>query len=610
MSINIRNLAIIAHVDHGKTTLVDQLLQAGGIYRENQAVAERAMDSMDLEKEKGITIKAKNTAVLWKGFTVNIVDTPGHADFGAEVERVMKMVDGVLLVVDASGGPQAQTRFVLRKALQEGLTPIVVVNKVDRPLATPLKVRDMVLELFLDLDATEEQFNAPFLYGSARDGYFMNHPDDERKDCAPLLDKIIEYIPEPKADPNAPFSMLVSNIEWDDYVGRVAVGKVLGGSVKKGDNVWLIRKDGSKVASKVMKTFTYSGLATQDSEGCGAGGIVGVAAGIENIDIGETLSGTPDAEPLPFVEIDPPTVQMQFSINDGPLAGREGKHVTSRAIRDRLMRELKTNISIQVEDTDTSGVFLVSARGAMQIAVIVETMRREGFEVCVSRPMVIYRRDEQGNLLEPFETLYIEAPGDYTQGILKSLVNRKGIMENMETEASGRTLIQAVIPTRGIIGLETEVVNLTSGHGIMSHLFKEYAPHAGEIVNRTTGTLVSMDNGVATNYSLTALEDRGTLFVGPGDAIYIGMLVGENPRVGDLPVNPVKEKHLDNMRSAGKDKTSKLSPPLRFSLERAIEYIDSDELVEATPQNIRLRKRILDPNERRRIEKGRAPRGV
>jgi GTP-binding protein len=610
MSINIRNLAIIAHVDHGKTTLVDQLLQAGGTYRENQAVAERAMDSMDLEKEKGITIKAKNTAVLWKGFTVNIVDTPGHADFGAEVERVMKMVDGVLLVVDASGGPQAQTRFVLRKALQEGLTPIVVVNKVDRPLATPLKVRDMVLELFLDLDATEEQFNAPFLYGSARDGYFMNHPDDERKDCAPLLDKIIEYIPEPKADPDAPFSMLVSNIEWDDYVGRVGVGKVLGGSVKKGDNIWLIRKDGSKVASKVMKTFTYSGLATQDSEGCGAGGIVGVAAGIENIDIGETLSGTPDAEPLPFVEIDPPTVQMQFSINDGPLAGREGKHVTSRAIRDRLMRELKTNISIQVEDTDTSGIFLVSARGAMQIAVIVETMRREGFEVCVSRPMVIFRRDEHGTLLEPFETLYIEAPGDYTQGILKALVNRKGIMENMDTEASGRTLIQAVIPTRGIIGLETEIVNLTSGHGIMSHLFKEYGPHAGEIANRTTGTLVSMDNGVATNYSLTALEDRGTLFVGPGDAIYTGMLVGENPRVGDLPVNPVKEKHLDNMRSSGKDKTSKLSPPLRFSLERAIEYIDSDELVEATPQNIRLRKRILDPNERRRVEKGRAPRGV
>jgi GTP-binding protein len=609
MSIKIRNLAIIAHVDHGKTTLVDQLLQAGGTYRENQAVTERAMDSMDLEKEKGITIKAKNTSVHWKDFTVNIVDTPGHADFGAEVERVMKMVDGVILVVDAAGGPQAQTRFVLRKALQEGLKPIVVVNKVDRPLATPLKVRDQVLELFLDLDASEDQFNAPFLYGSARDGYFMTNPDDERVDCAPLLDKIIEYIPEPSADPNAPFSMLVSNIEWDDYVGRVAVGKVLGGSVKKGDNVWLVRKDGTKVASKVMKTFSYSGLSTHDSEGGTAGGIVGVAAGIENVDIGETLNGSPDLPGLPFVEIDPPTVQMQFSINDGPLAGREGKHVTSRAIRDRLMRELKTNISITVEDTDTSGVFTVSARGAMQIAVIVETMRREGFEVLVSRPMVIFRRDESGTLLEPFETIYIESPSEYAQGILKSLVNRKGIMENMDTEASGRTLIQAVIPTRGIIGMETEIVNLTSGHGIMSHLFKEYGPHAGEIQNRSTGTLVSMDNGVATTYSLTALEDRGTLFVGPGDAIYAGMLVGENPRLGDMPVNPVKEKHLDNMRSSGKDKTSKLSPPLRFSLERAIEYIDSDELVEATPQNIRLRKRILDANERRRVEKGAAPRG-
>ena len=604
MTLPIRNLAIIAHVDHGKTTLVDQLLQAGGAYRENQAVTVRAMDSMDLEREKGITIKAKNTSVHWEGYTINIVDTPGHADFGAEVERVMKMVDGVLLVVDAFGGPQAQTRFVLRKALQEGLKPIVVINKIDRPLAEPLKVHDQVLELFLDLDATEDQFNAPFVYGSARDGYFMDHPEDERKDVTPLLRKIVEYIPEPKADPEAPFSMIVSNIEWDDYVGRVAVGKVLGGSVAKGDNIWLLRQDGTKVASKVMKTFSYSGLATHDSEGCTAGGIVGVAAGIESIDIGETLSGTPDAVPLPFVAIDPPTVQMQFSINDGPFAGKDGKHVTSRAIRDRLMRELKTNISIQVEDTDVSGVFNVSARGAMQIAVIVETMRREGFELCVSRPMVIFRRGDHGELLEPYETLYVEAPGDYTQGILKGLANRKGIMEHMETEPSGRTFIQAVIPTRGVIGFETELVNLTSGHGIMSHLFKEYAPHAGEITTRITGTLVSLETGVATTYSLTALEDRGVLFVGPGDAIYTGMLVGENPRAGDLPVNPVKEKHLDNMRSSGKDKTTKLSPPLRFSLERAIEYIENDELVEATPNHLRLRKRILDPNERKRAAKG------
>ncbi len=604
MSLKIRNLAIIAHVDHGKTTLVDQLLKAGGTYRENQAQQERAMDSMDLEREKGITIKAKSTAIQWNDHTINIVDTPGHADFGAEVERVMKMVDGVLLVVDASGGPQAQTRFVLRKALAQGLQPIVVVNKIDRPFAEPLRVHDQVLELFLDLDATEEQFNAPFIYGSALGGYFMNHPDDERKDCVPLLEKIIEHIPAPKADPDAPFQMLVSNIEWDDYVGRVAVGKVLGGSVKKGDNVWLLRKDGSKQQSKVLKTFTYTGLATTDSEGCTAGGIVGIAAGIESIDIGETLAGASEMEALPFVEIDPPTVQMQFSINDGPLAGREGKHVTSRAIRERLMRELKTNISIQVEDTDQSGVFNVSARGAMQIAVLVETMRREGYEVCVSRPTVIFRRDESGALLEPFETLYVEVPGDYTQAILKSLVNRKGTMENMDTEPSGRTFIQAVIPTRGLIGFETEIVNLTSGHGIMSHLFKEYGPHAGEIVTRTTGTLVSMDSGAATTYALQALEARGILFLAPGDAVYDGMLVGENPRVGDLPVNPVKEKQLDNMRSAGKDKTSKLTPALRFSLERAIEYIDTDELVEATPKNIRLRKKILDANARKRAMKG------
>ncbi|MGD7654557.1 MAG: translational GTPase TypA [Verrucomicrobiales bacterium] len=610
MSLNIRNLAIIAHVDHGKTTLVDKLLEAGGTYRENQEVTERAMDSMDLEREKGITIKAKNTSVHWQGYTINIVDTPGHADFGAEVERVMKMVDGVLLVVDAFGGPQAQTRFVLRKALAQGLKPIVVVNKIDRPLSDPLKVHDQVLELFLDLDATEEQFNAPFVYGSSRDGYFMNHPDDERKDCIPLLEKIVEYIPEPTADPSGKFSMLVSNIEWDDYVGRVAVGKVLGGSVKKGDAIWLLRKDGTKQQSKVMKTFSYSGLSTHDSEGGMAGGIVGIAAGIDTIDIGETLVGDPEMEALPFMDIDPPTVQMQFSINDGPLAGREGKHVTSRAIRDRLMRELKTNISVQVEDTDQAGVFNVSARGAMQIAVLVEQMRREGFEVCVSRPMVIFRRDDNGKLLEPFETLYIEAPGDYTQGILKNLVNRKGLMEHMETEQSGRTFIQAVIPTRGLIGFEAELVTLTSGHGIMSHLFKEYGPHAGEIVNRTTGTLISMDKGQATTYALQALEGRGTLFVGPGDEIYEGMLVGENPRVGDLPVNPVKEKHLDNMRSSGKDKTSKLTPALRFSLERAIEYIDTDELVEATPKNLRLRKRILDANARKRALKGGEDRSV
>jgi len=597
-----RNLAIIAHVDHGKTTLVDQLLQAGGIYRANQAVQERAMDSMDLEREKGITIKAKNTSVHWKDYTINIVDTPGHADFGGEVERVMKMVDGVLLVVDAYEGPQAQTRFVLRKALQEGLKPIVVVNKIDRPHADVVAVHDQVLELFLELDATEEQFNSPFLYGSARDGYFMLSPEDKAVDCAPLLDKIIEHIPAPKADMDAPFTMLVSNIDWDDYVGRVAIGRITSGSVTKGDTLHLLTKDARRVSAKVTKVFEYSGLSTQDTTAGTAGNIVGIA-GFENVDIGETLVADPEAEALPFVAIDPPTIQMQFSINDGPFAGKDGKHVTSRAIRDRLMREMKTNISIFCEDTDKAGIFAVSARGAMQIAVLVETMRREGYEVLVSRPMVITRKDDNGNTLEPYETLYVEVPDEYVNGLLKCLAARKGMLENMDAKGSGRTMVQAAIPTRGIIGFEFELVNLTSGHGIFSHLFKEYGPYVGEIVTRSTGTLISMETGVATSYSLAMLEERGRLFVAPGDAVYTGMIVGENPRLDSLPVNPVKEKHLDNMRSSGKDKGGKLTPPVRFSLERAIEYIEADELVEATPHNIRLRKRILCPHERRRMEK-------
>ena len=598
----IRNLAIIAHVDHGKTTLVDQLLRASGMFRDNQTIAERAMDSMDLEREKGITIKAKATSIHWQDYIINIVDTPGHADFGAEVERVMKMVDGVLLVVDAFSGPQAQTRFVLRKAMEEGLKPIVVVNKIDRPHADPAAVHDKVLELFLDLDATEEQFNAPFVYGSARDGYFMLSPDDERKDVLPLLEKIAESIPAPEADASAPFQMLVSNIDWDDYVGRVAIGRVLSGAVKKGDRIWATRRDGSKVAAKVTKTFSYSGLATHDSEGGSAGTIVGIA-GFEDIDIGETLAANEEMEPLPFVAIDPPTIEMDFSINDGPFAGKDGKHVTSRAIHDRLVQEMKTNISIKMKETERSGVFSVSARGAMQIAVLVETMRREGYEVCVSRPKVIMKRDDSGTLTEPYETLYVEAPSEYSQGILKALNNRKGLMENMENEASGRTLIQAAIPTRGLIGFETELTNLTSGHGIMSHLFKEYAPHAGNITTRTSGTLVSMETGEATSYSLLALEDRGTLFVGPGEAVYEGMLIGENPRDEDLAVNPVKAKKLDNIRSATKEKTTNLSPPLKFSLERAIEYIENDELVEATPNHLRLRKRTLCPHERKRQAK-------
>ncbi len=597
---DIRNIAIIAHVDHGKTTLVDQLLRQSGAFRDNQVVAERAMDSMDQERERGITIKAKNTSVHWKDKIINIVDTPGHADFGGEVERVMKMVDGVLLVVDAYEGPQAQTRFVLKKALAEGLSPIVFVNKIDRPNADPLAVHDKVLELFLELDANEEQFNAPFLYGSAKNGFAVHNPDETADNMEALFETVESAIPAPKADADGPFRMLISNIDWSDYVGRIAIGKVLGGSVKIGDPVWRVKRDGSRERAKISKIFEFSALSTTDSAEGVAGNIVGLS-GFEDADIGETLGSAEDTEAVPFVEIDPPTVRMSFSINDGPFAGREGDRVTSREIRDRLFREARTNISIQVEDTNEAGIFAVSARGAMQVAVLVETMRREGYEVLVSRPTVI-EKEVEGQKLEPYETLYVEAPDDAVNGIMKSLHGRRGKLDHMETK-NGRTFIEATVPTRGIIGFEFELLNLTSGEGIQSHLFKEYGPFAGEIRTRNTGTLISMEKGQAMTYSLENLEDRGRLFIGPGEDVYEGMIVGENPRADDLPVNPTKAKHVTNHRSSGDGKGIQLSPPVRFSLERAIEYIAPDELVEATPKNIRLRKRILDSNERKRMAK-------
>ncbi|MEM1294913.1 MAG: translational GTPase TypA [Verrucomicrobiota bacterium] len=599
----IRNIAIIAHVDHGKTTLVDQLLRQGGAFRENQVVEERAMDSMDQERERGITIKAKNTSVRWNGNIINIVDTPGHADFGGEVERVMKMVDGVMLVVDAYEGPQAQTRFVLKKALAEGLTPIIFVNKIDRTNAEPEAVHDKVLELFLDLEANDDQFNAPFLYGSAKNGFAIRHLDDEQESMVPLLESIMEVIPAPKADPKGDFKMLVSNIDWSDYVGRIAIGKVLSGNVKLGDNIWRIKGDGTRERAKITKVFEYNALATTDSTVGIAGNIVGLS-GFEDADIGETLAFSEEAEPLPFVEIDPPTVQMAFSINDGPFAGREGNRVTSREIRDRLLRESRTNVSIQVEDTEEAGIFRVSARGAMQVAVLVESMRREGYEVLVSRPQVI-EREIDGRKCEPYETIYVEAPDDAVGGIMKSLANRRGQMDNMEAR-NGRTTIEATISTRGLIGFEFELLNLTSGEGIMSHLFKEYGPIAGEIRTRNTGTLISMEKGTSMAYSLDSLESRGKLFIAPGEEVYEGMIVGENPRADDLPVNPTKAKHVTNHRSNGDGKGIQLSPPLRFSLERAIEYIAADELVEATPMSLRLRKKILCRHERKRAGKAAA----
>ncbi len=598
----IRNIAIIAHVDHGKTTLVDGLLRASGNFRENQAIAERAMDSMDLEREKGITIKAKNTSVHWNDYIINIVDTPGHADFGGEVERVMKMVDGVMLVVDAYEGPQAQTRFVLKKALEQGIKPIVLINKMDRPHIEPQKVHDKVLELFLELDATEEQFNAAFVYGSARAGWVTDSPTGEQHDMTFLLGKIVEHIPAPKAEVDGCFEMLVSNIDWDNFVGRVAIGKITRGTVKLGDKVFLLGKtpEEKAIPIKVTKVFQYTTLTTSDSAEGIAGDIVGIS-GFEDVDIGQTVAGAADAPALPFVAIDPPTIVMQFAVNDGPLAGREGEHVTSRKIRDRLDREQKMNVTISVKDTDTAGIFDVSARGAMQIAVLVEQMRREGFEVLVSRPMVIMKRIND-ELVEPFETLYVDVPDDYLGGVMKSISERKGKIEDMSAH-NGRTSLQAYVPTRGLIGFEFELMNLTSGHGIHSHLFREYAPHAGPMQTRSTGTLVSTEAGEATSYALDTIQVRGKLFIGAGEQVYDGMIIGENPRADDLPVNPTRSKQLTNFRAAGNDKGIQLTPPIRFSLERAIEYIAPDELAECTPKSIRIRKRILDSNVRQREKK-------
>ena len=596
----IRNIAIIAHVDHGKTTLVDQMLKHSGAFRENQVLEDRAMDSMDQERERGITIKAKNTSVRWQDNLINIVDTPGHADFGGEVERVMKMVDGVMLVVDAYEGPQAQTRFVLKKALAAGLTPIVFVNKIDRPNAQPIEVQDQVLELFLDLDANDEQFNAPFLYGSAKDGFTVKHPDDDPEGMTLLFETILSTIPSPEIEEGGEFKMLVSNIDWSDYVGRIAIGKILSGSAVIGDTVWRLHSNKAPQRGKISKVFEYTALSTQETSEGVAGNIVGIS-GFEDVDIGETIAGNEEVEPIPFVEIDPPTVMMSFSVNDGPFAGLEGDRVTSREIRDRLVREARTNISIKLEDTDNAVEFKVSARGAMQVAVVVEEMRREGYELLVSRPTVIKKQIE-GKWHEPFETVYLEVPDDAVGGCMQSLANRKGLVENMSSK-NDRTSLEATIPTRGLIGFEFELLNLTSGEGIMSHLFKEYRLDSGDIRTRRTGTLVSLEKGECMTYSLNNMETRGKLFIGPGDQVYPGMVVGENPRTEDLPVNPTKAKHVTNHRAAGSDNTVTLTPPIRFSLERAIEYIAPDELVEVTPKSIRLRKHLLDFNERKRATK-------
>ncbi len=602
MNQNIRNIAIIAHVDHGKTTLVDQLLKEGGVYRANQQVQERAMDSMDLEKEKGITIKAKNTSVHWRDKIINILDTPGHADFGGEVERALRMVDGVLLVIDAYDGPQAQTRFVLRKALAHGLKVVIVINKIDRPNADPVKMYDKVLELLMELDATEEQFDAPVVYGSGRDGYMVYKLSDEKKDMTPLFQTIIDHVPPPFAKPEEPFHMLVSNIDWSDYVGRIAVGKILGGVVKVGDPLFVIRhaEAGKKVRAKVTKIFEFTGLGQREVEQAQAGNIIGLA-GFEDVDIGDTLDVREDAHALPFTQIDPPTLEMQFAVNDGPLVGTEGKLVTSRQIRERLMRELKTNVSIYIEDSDRAGVFNVKARGTMQVAVLVETMRREGFELLVSRPTVI-EKIVDGQRHEPYETVWIEVPDECVGAIMQNLANRKGQLTNME-KLTASTMIEATITTRGLIGLEIDVINATSGRGITSHLFKEYGPYAGDVLTRITGTSIATEPGETSTYALLMCQERGKLFVGPGEQVYEGMIIGENPRNEDISVNAVREKALTNFRSQGSGVATGLIPAAKMSLERSLEYIAADELLEVTPKNLRLRKRILNSGERQKAKK-------
>ena len=594
----IRNIAIIAHVDHGKTTLVDQLLRQSGTFRSNQKIEDRVMDSMDLEREKGITIRAKNAAFQWNGYRINIVDTPGHADFGGEVERIMKMVDGVLLVVDAHDGPQAQTRFVLRKAFENHLKPIVVINKIDRENARPHEVLDMVFDLFVELKATNEQLDFPIIYASAKEGYAKRELKDKSEDMTPLFEAIVKHVPPPKVSDVPYFQMLVSNLHYSDYLGRIALGRIVSGRVALGDSIVCIHRDGRHERSTVTALFSYAGLEQIEMKHASAGEIVGLA-GFDDVYIGETLTDREERLALQFVDIDPPTIRMRILVNDSPFAGREGKFVTARHIKERLVRETRGNVSLQINDTDTAGAFEIHARGEMQIAILVEQMRREGYEVMVSRPEVIFHRDENGSLSEPLEDLYVDVPESNLGDVVQALAARKGEIVQTHHHAT-RVSVEAIIPTRGLIGFETDLINLTRGEGLMSHLFREYASFKGEIEGRNRGVMVSMEAGTSTAYALNNVQERGRLFIGPQESVYTGMIVGENARPEDLPVNPCKAKHLTNMRSQGDGKGIQLEAPLRMSLERAIEYIDSDEYVEATPKSLRLRKRLLNATARKR----------
>ncbi len=594
----IRNIAIIAHVDHGKTTLVDALLKQSHVFRDNEQVAERVMDSNDLERERGITILSKNTSVVYNNVKINIVDTPGHADFEGEVERVLKMVDGVLLVVDAFDGPMPQTREVLKKALALNLQPIVVINKIDRPGADPLKAVDKVLELFMDLNATDEQLDFPVIYASAKNGIAKMNLSDESDNVRCIFDTIIDKIDAPKVDVDGPMQLLVSNISYDDYLGRIAIGRVERGVIKVGQNVVTCKDDGKNVSGKIAKLFTYEGLKRVEADEIEAGDIVAIA-GIPDINIGETVCDAEHPEKIPFVNIDEPTVSMTFSVNDGPMAGKEGKFVTSRHIRDRLMKELERNVSLRVKETDKAESFEVCGRGELHLSVLIETMRREGFELLVSRPKVIFK-DIDGVKCEPMEILSVNVPDDTVGTVIQKIGTRKGEMINMEPAEPGHTKVEFRVPARGLIGYRTEFMTDTRGEGSMSSVFDDYEPYKGDIQARTRGVIVAFEAGKSITYGLYNAQLRGELLIGPGVEVYEGMIVGINSRNEDISVNVCKEKHLTNTRASGSDDALRLVPPLKMSLEQSIEFIAEDELVEVTPLNIRLRKKILDTKTRER----------
>ncbi len=594
---DVRNLAIIAHVDHGKTTLVDAMLWQSGIFGAHEHVAERVMDSIDLEREKGITIMAKNTAILYRGTRINIVDTPGHADFGGEVERTLEMVDGVLLLVDASEGPLPQTRFVLKKALEAELPPIVVINKIDRADARPGEVLNEVFDLFIDLDAGEEQLDFPVLYANARAGLCRRTPDGPDETLAPLFEAILRTVPAPCYDPEMPLQLLITTLDWDDYVGRLAIGRLFNGRVRKAEEIAICRLDGGFTPAKVSVLYGYEGLRRIEVAEAGPGDIVAVA-GLEEVQIGETLSDREDPRPLPPIHVDEPTITMVLSINDSPFSGREGKHVTSRKLKERLERERLINVSIRVEPTESADAFRVSGRGELQLAILIEMMRREGYELSVGKPQAITRAQD-GVVREPMEMLAIDCPEEFIGVVTQKMGARRGRMMKMSNHGSGRVRMEFRVPSRGLIGFRTEFLTDTRGTGIMNHLFDGWEAWQGDIEHRATGTLVADRQGRATAYSIENLQPRGALFLSPGDEVYEGMVIGEHARGNDLDVNVTKEKKLSNMRASGSDDMIRLIPPRLMNLEQALEFIRDDELVEVTPAAVRLRKRVLAANRRK-----------